>query len=141
MGIVEIRNYLINLAHNNGVTIFISSHLLSEVTRMADRIAIINSGNLLQELDAKELEKVSNKRLQIKVHNIDKAVDELRKNGYSTNTMDDGIIEVYDVKAIEQPEQIAVLLVQANTPPTMLNIVHEDLESYFLRAIGERQAA
>jgi len=51
-GIVEVRNLLRGLAENNGVTVFISSHILSEVARLATRIGVVHEGRLVKELDA-----------------------------------------------------------------------------------------
>jgi ABC-2 type transport system ATP-binding protein len=48
-GIVEIRTLLIELAREQGVTVFMSSHILSEVSRLAKRIGIIHQGRLIQE--------------------------------------------------------------------------------------------
>ncbi|MNO13824.1 putative ABC transporter ATP-binding protein YxlF [compost metagenome] len=50
-GIVEVRELLRELAFNNGVTIFISSHILGEVSRLTSRIGIVHQGRLLQETD------------------------------------------------------------------------------------------
>ena len=49
-GIVEIRELLLELAREQGVTVFMSSHILAEVTRLAQRIGIIHQGRLIQEL-------------------------------------------------------------------------------------------
>ena len=51
-GIVEIRSLLLELTREQGVTVFMSSHILAEVARLASRIGIIHEGRLLQELDA-----------------------------------------------------------------------------------------
>jgi|WetSurMetagenome_2_1015567.scaffolds.fasta_scaffold268286_1 ABC-2 type transport system ATP-binding protein len=56
-GIVEVRNLLRGLANDLGVTIFISSHILSEVARLATRIGIIHEGKLIKEIETSELEK------------------------------------------------------------------------------------
>src|SRR6185369_9906223 len=55
-GVVEIRELLRELAHERGVTIFLSSHLLSEVARIATRFGVIHQGRLLEELSADEME-------------------------------------------------------------------------------------
>src|SRR5918998_4934968 len=47
-GIIEVRELLRRLAHKNGVTVFMSSHILAEVAHLADRIGIIHEGRLLQ---------------------------------------------------------------------------------------------
>ncbi len=49
VGIVEIRNLLTELAHERGVTVFMSSHILGEVSRLVHRIGIIHQGRLLQD--------------------------------------------------------------------------------------------
>ena len=64
-GIVEIRELLFDLAHNHGVTIFISSHILGEISRIATRIGIIHEGKLIQEMDAKKLHQFRNRTLLI----------------------------------------------------------------------------
>jgi ABC-2 type transport system ATP-binding protein len=55
-GIVEIRQLLLDMAGNDGVTIFISSHILGEISRLAARIGIIHEGRLLQEIETSELQ-------------------------------------------------------------------------------------
>ncbi len=55
-GIVEIRELLKDLAQNHGATIFISSHILGEISRFATRIGIIHEGRLVQEVDSENLD-------------------------------------------------------------------------------------
>ena len=54
-GIVEIRELLLELTREQGVTVFMSSHILAEVSRIANRIGIIHNGHLLQEFNTDEL--------------------------------------------------------------------------------------
>lgn len=54
-GIVELRELLRRFAHEDGMAIMISSHILAEVGRIADRIGIIDGGRMLTELDASAL--------------------------------------------------------------------------------------
>ena len=54
-GIIEVRELLRRLADENGVTVFMSSHILAEVAHLADRIGIVHEGRLLEELDYDEL--------------------------------------------------------------------------------------
>ncbi len=72
-GIVEIRALLLELAHEQGVTVFMSSHILAEVSRLAGRIGIIHQGRLLQELNANELERNRRKRLLLQARDINSA--------------------------------------------------------------------
>lgn len=137
-GIVEIRELLQDLAHNHGVTIFISSHLLSEVARTATKIGIIHNGNLHQELSSKELPRLLNQRLHIQTKNLSSTVDLLLQHGYDPHVSQAGTIELHQQRAITSPEQVAELLVQGGHLLTKLSIEQEDLESYFLRIIQEK---
>ena len=66
-GIVEIRELLLKLTREQGVTVFMASHILAEVSRLAQRIGIIHNGYLLQELDVDELERNRRRRLLLRV--------------------------------------------------------------------------
>ncbi len=129
-GIVEIRELLISMAREHGTTIFMSSHILSEVNLLADRIGIIHKGKLIKELDAARLEEIRSKQLVFKTRNSAKAREALA--GFSVVTLEDGRFAIKDVQAIESPELIATLLVNAGTPPTHLAVEQENLEEYFL---------
>jgi ABC-2 type transport system ATP-binding protein len=135
-GIVEIRNLLCDLAQNQGVTVFMSSHILSEVSRLARRIGIIHQGRLLQELDVDELERNRRRRLVLRTRDGQATRSVLLTAGFSADIASDGTIEVKDKAAIERPDEIATRLVDAGHAPTMLNVEEEDLEHYFLRLVG-----
>lgn len=135
-GIVEIRDMLREVTHEQGVTVFMSSHILGEVNRLADRIGIIHKGRLIQELDMDELEQKRKRVLQIKTKDINKAVQLLEKDDCHPVITSEKIIEIMDTQAINQPEEIATLLVQAGLAPSRLVVDEEDLEQYFLRLVG-----
>jgi ABC-2 type transport system ATP-binding protein len=59
--------------------------------------------------------------------------------GYTVHT-DDGGLVVDDHRAVEAPDDVAVALMKAGLPPTRLTADGEDLESYFLRAVGVHDA-
>ncbi|MFA5015541.1 MAG: ABC transporter ATP-binding protein [Actinomycetota bacterium] len=135
-GIVEIRELLKDLASSHGVTIFISSHILGEISRLATRIGIIHQGRLIQEIDTNELENLCKKRLVLDTDNKKAARLKLLENGYSVSVSKEGLLEVKGDNAIKHPENIANILVYAGLPPKLLKVEEENLESYFLRAIG-----
>lgn len=135
-GIYEIREMLSDLALNRGVTIFISSHILGEISRFATRIGIIHEGKLLKEIDASQLETLCSKRLLINANNIEMANSILIQNGFNLQKINDNLIEIKDKSAISKPDTVATILVNAGCPPTLLKVDEEDLESYFLRTIG-----
>jgi len=136
-GIVEIRELLKDLAANHGVTVFISSHNLGEIARLATRIGIIHKGALIQEIDADKLESFLIKTLLVDVRDRAGATECLKQKGYEIEYSDAGMIRIADPAVCEKPEVINKLLVQAGFPPCYLHAVQEDLESYFLRVIGE----
>ncbi|HEX2969078.1 MAG TPA: ABC transporter ATP-binding protein [Bacteroidales bacterium] len=138
-GIFEIRELLSNLARNMGVTIFISSHILSEISRFATRIGIIHNGKLIQEMNTSQMEQLFKKRLKINTINNDLARSILLGSGIRVTDTPDGMIEASDESVINAPDTVATLLVNNQAPPTLLNVVEEDLESYFLRIIAEKR--
>ena len=135
-GIVEIRERIRDLASNYEVTIFISSHILGEVSKFATRIGIIHEGQLIQELDIEQLEHLFNKRLLVNTRDTESAKLKLIQKGYSVVLSKDGNLEVKDREAVDHPDRIASILVHEGLPPTLLKIEEEDLEAYFLRIIG-----
>jgi ABC-2 type transport system ATP-binding protein len=139
-GIVEIRHLLVELAQEQGVTVFMSSHVLGEVSRLAQRIGIIHQGTLLQELDIGELERNRRQRLLLRTRDNQAALDVLRGAGFAAKISSDSTVEVKDRRAIERPDDIATHLVNAGHPPVMLDVEKEDLEHYFLRLVGLEEA-
>jgi ABC-2 type transport system ATP-binding protein len=135
-GIVEIRHLLTELAREQGVTVFMSSHILGEVSRLAKRIGIIHQGQLLQELDMDDLERNRWRRLVVRTRDYQAACSMLLSAGFSCVVTSGGSIEMKDDAAVERPDDIATRLVNAGYPPTMLSVEEEDLERYFLRLVG-----
>jgi ABC-2 type transport system ATP-binding protein len=130
-GIVEIRELLISLAREHGMTVFMSSHILTEVNLLADRIGIIQKGELIEELDTDRLEELRSQRLVIGTRDLSKAKEAL--SNFEALSMEDGKLVTKDPRALASPETIATLLVNAGVPPTHLVIEQENLEEYFLR--------
>jgi ABC-2 type transport system ATP-binding protein len=135
-GIVEIRNLLRALAQNNGVTIFISSHILSEVARLATRIGIIHEAKLLKELNTDELAEQADRHVVIDVRDTGKALKVLEQAGIVARSTGRNSLVVTDHDMLQRPEEVATLLASAGCPPSRLVIEQGDLESYFLRLLG-----
>lgn len=140
VGIVEVREMFRDLALNHGVTIFISSHILGEISRLATRIGIIHQGRLVQEINTYQLEHLLRKRLVVDTRDNTAAQAKIIKEGYTVSVSIEGALKIKDDKAIDHPEDIATLLVNAGLPPTLLKVDEEDLESYFLWAIGVEES-
>ncbi len=138
-GIFSIRELFIDLAKNHGVTIFLSSHILSEVSVLADRIGIIHHGRMIRELDRAGLNGIKNKHLFLEIKNTEDAIDLLRKNGYNDIEADNKSVKIRDLSAINDPGSIVTLLVNNNNPPSGMYVSEENLETYFLRTIGNKE--
>jgi len=138
-GIFEIRHLLQELALNDGVTIFISSHILGEIAKLATRIGIIHGGRLVQEVDAHQLERLRRRRLHVDSNKRQAAQAVLEKAAIPYRVTGTGILESSHPSATDHPDRIATLLVQAGCPPTLVKVEEEDLESYFFRTIGMKE--
>jgi ABC-2 type transport system ATP-binding protein len=136
-GVVEIRELLAGLAREKGVTVFMSSHILTEVDRLASRIGIIHKGRLIEELEAEKMEELRSQRLEIKARDLSAAKGALEKSGFSVKAGEDALF-LAETRALDAPDEVAALLVGAGTPPTKLVVEQEDLEAYFLRLTGEK---
>lgn len=131
-GVIEIRELLRSLARDKGVTIFMSSHILTEVDRLATRIGIIHQGKLIEELSAGDLERLRSQRLEFRTRNLEAAQICLHSAGYKYEVKDD-TITLDNPHAIEHPDDIAHILVNAGTAPTYLAVVQQDLEEHFMQ--------
>jgi ABC-2 type transport system ATP-binding protein len=136
-GVVEIRELVRTLAHEEGVTIFMSSHILTEVDRLASRIGIIHKGRMIEELDASKLEQIRGRKLVVKSHNVDNAKKAVIQSGYLSTKVVDHSLVIDETKALEAPEAVAEILVRAGASPSYLAIEQENLEDYFLRLTSE----
>ncbi|MBE1495798.1 ABC-2 type transport system ATP-binding protein [Amycolatopsis lexingtonensis] len=134
-GVAEIRNLLHDLAHHDGVTILLSSHILTEVARLATRIGVLDHGRLVWEGAAADLAGRSRPRLRVEVHDSGRATAVLRAAGHAVSDEEGGLALTGD-RAIHHPEEIATQLVTAGCPPTRLAVEQDDLETCFLRLVG-----
>lgn len=138
-GIMEIRELLQDLAFSKGVTILISSHLLSEITKIATTVGIIHEGQMIQEIKSNTLNQLLHKHLAIDTRNNEAALSKLSIAGYDPVLDESRVIKTSNQKAIKYPDEISRLLVNKGLPPTRLSIEKENLESYFLRIIKKSE--
>ncbi len=135
-GIVEVRRLLRGLAES-GVTVFISSHILGEISKIAHRIGIIHNGQLLEESTAAELEKHRRKRLFVDAPDRKRLENKLSENGVVFEKTDDNLLYIGATAYVNHPENLNEMLVKGGIFPNLLKVEEEDLETYFLRIIGE----
>ena len=95
--IVEIRSFLSELSHNHGITIFISSHVLSEIEQIADIIGVMHEGHLVEEVNISELHKRNRKYIQFDLSDSEIAGKILENHYHMTDfTVQDGTVRIYD---------------------------------------------
>lgn len=140
-GVVEIRELLRDLAASQGVTVFMSSHILAEVARLATRVGIIHEGRLVREIDAEELATQARQWLAVSTRAGAAARTALAAAGFDPEPDGQGGLVLRGDRAVQCPDEVASLLVRAGCPPTRLVVVHEDLETYFLRQVGAHVAS
>ncbi len=135
-GIKEIRDVITKLNKEKGVTFLISSHILDELAKITTRYGIINSGELVEEIDAKELLERSKKNLKITVNDVNKSLELLKNNNYLNEyeVKDDSIILYGDFK---ESSLINKLLVENNISVRELTTNEDAFEEYFIERIGK----
>lgn len=138
-GVVEVRELLRSLAHEKGVTILMSSHILTEVDRLATRIGILHEGRLIEELDTGRLEQLRSRHLEVRTRDLQAAQNSLQNAGYQPRLEAETII-LESEHAIEHPDDIARILVSAGNPPTRLAVEQQDLEEHFLQLTRDASA-
>ncbi|WP_103355500.1 ABC transporter ATP-binding protein [Amycolatopsis sp. CA-128772] len=137
-GVAEVRDLLHELARTHGVTILLSSHILTEVARLAGRIGVLDRGRLVWEGGATDLTARSRPRLCLAVRDHERAAAALRAAGHLAEQDGTGGLVLTAEQAIRHPDEIATLLVTADCPPTRLAVEQDDLETCFLRLVAPR---
>ncbi|ANZ40611.1 bacitracin ABC transporter ATP-binding protein [Lentzea guizhouensis] len=134
-GVAEIRDLLRRLSQEHGVTVVLSSHILTEVARLATRIGIIHRGRLVRELDAGDVAAHVQQRLSVSARDRQAAELALTAAGYSPVRSNVEDLVLADARAVRQPDEVATVLVTAGCPPTRLVVEQDDLETFFLRVV------
>ncbi|NLK75961.1 MAG: ABC transporter ATP-binding protein [Clostridiales bacterium] len=131
-GIREVRELVLRLNKERNITILISSHILGELSKIATCYGIINNGILVDEFSKEELEERCSRELQIKVSDVDKAVDILENNlgimDYKVS--DDSTIHIS--QNLELAGTINTELAKNSVIVFSSSIVGTDLEDYFM---------
>jgi ABC-2 type transport system ATP-binding protein len=140
-GLIEIRELLTALAKGQGVTVFVSSHLLAEVDRFATRIGIVHRGRLVEELDSEALRRHRDPRLEVAARDLDRAAAALRAAGLTPELGARAErLQLRDARALSDPDEVARVLVAAGAAPTHLAVARETLEDHFIRLTGGPEA-
>jgi len=130
-GIIEVRELLIKLVTKHQKTVFVSSHLLAEVERMATHVGIINHGELLFQGSIEELQALNQPLVQIEVESTVDAANFLKRNNIEVAEVNDHqlFIPYADKK---QMGELNALLNKNGFTVYSINKQQKDLEKLFL---------
>lgn len=136
-GIKEIRGLLKRLSHEYGITILISSHILSEIENIADVIGIMDEGILIEEIPKEELYNRLDKYVEFEVSDVNSAIKILEKLEFKENQdftfTKNGIIRLYS--NLELRDKFNALFVNAGIDVKKVNLCEENLENFFTRMV------
>ena len=134
-GIHEIRDLIKSMPQQYGITILISSHLLSEIDQMATQVGIITKGQMIFQDSIDVLRNKARAKIIIKVSDVKKAKAQLLSKGYLVE-IEDGYLVCEDM-ADEQIAHLITLLVKAGLSVYRVEEKRKSLESIFLDLTSE----
>lgn len=138
-GIRQIRNLLRRLCNEYGITVMISSHILSEIESIADTVGIIHHGRMRKEISMQEIRERNLSYVELAVTEEKRAAylltDQLGLNQF--RVFDGGKIRIYDPTA--SVRQISKMLALNDVEVTAIGKKSETLEDYFMKLTGEAE--
>ena len=132
-GIIEIRELILKLNKENGITFLISSHYLDELSKIATCYGFMDKGRIVKEISKKELEQNLKSRIQLKVDNIKECIKYLEETYIPYKIISDEIIDIYEKVNVTE---FVSSLSKRNCIVNSFQEKGETLESYYLNLIG-----
>lgn len=132
-GIVEIRELILRLNQERQITILISSHILDELSRLATHYGFIDSGCMVKELSAKDLEAACRKCVRMEVTNAKALARVLDGMHLEYQIISDTAADVF---AKVHVTQLTAALARENCEVLSMQERDESLESYYLSLVG-----
>ncbi len=132
-GIVEVRELILKLNRERGITVLISSHILDELSRLATHYGFIDSGRMVREISAEELEAACRKCTRMTVTDgkvLARVLDEMKVE-YKMVTATEA--DVYDEVNVAQ---LALALIRENCELVSVKEYDESLESFYINLVG-----
>lgn len=139
-GVKFVRNLIIDLKAQ-GKGIMLSSHILSEIENLADKVAIIHHGKLIKMLDRSDLKNLGRTVIHIEIVDYDPSENILKEtlSEFSSFERNDGEIILRDLKVPDKDIPfILQKLVMKGLTVRKFEPIGESLEEYFFRLIGEK---
>lgn len=132
-GIIEMRELILKLNRERQITFLISSHILDELSRLATHYGFIDSGRMVKEISAEDLENACRKCSRIKVTDIKALVRVLDKMGFEYSVIDENSADIFAKINITK---LTLALAEVNCEVISLAERDESLESYYINLIG-----
>ena len=132
-GIAELRDLLIELNQKEGITVLISSHILSELEKIASFYGFISHGKLIEEITVDDLQRKCRKSLTLKVENpsdVEKVLKSLKLSDYSI--FPNGDVKIYDDVEIGS---LVSNLHSKKVKILAINSSEENVEDYYLHLV------
>ncbi|SHE79433.1 bacitracin transport system ATP-binding protein [Seinonella peptonophila] len=135
-GIKEIRELIQQLRTEFHITVLVSSHILSEIEQLADRVGMIHQGMLTKEIVLADLQQHGKQYIEIKVNNPQSAIQTLAHSYrlHDTKIIDEQTVHLFGT--FHQPAEINRHLHQAGFDVSHFTLRRESLEDHFLRITG-----
>lgn len=128
-GIVSMRELIIHLNQNKGITFLISSHILTELSLIANRYGIISKGKIIKEISYEDIKKECRKSLYIQTQDIERLVKVVE--GLEVDVLSNGVKVYGDISINELLNKIIKAKVQIDS----INSNESSLEEYYLDVI------
>ena len=132
-GIIEIRELILKLNKERGITFLISSHYLDELSKIATDYGFIENGHMIQEIPKEELEKKCKKRLELEVSNIKECVKYFEEKQFPYEVISNEKIYLYHIMNVTE---LAIALSEKNCIINKFEEKEESLESYYINLMG-----
>ena len=134
-GIAELRELLIEMNQKDGITVLISSHILSELEKIASCYGFISRGRIIEEITAEGLQNKCRKSVNVKVSDIVKAEAVLNKLGVKDyKAFPNGEIKIFENIVINS---FVVALTDVGVNVLGINSQEESVEDYYLSLVKE----
>ena len=132
-GIIEIRELILKLNREHQITVLISSHILDELSRLATHYGFIDSGRMVREISAEELEAACRKCVRMEVSNVKALARVLDGMEVEYNIISDRAADVF---AKVNVTQLTMALSGENCEVISMQERDESLESYYISLVG-----
>ena len=137
-GIIEMRELILKLNREHGITVLISSHILDELARLATHYGFIDGGHMIKEMSAAELETHCRKCVRVEVSDSRVLARVLDRLGAEYRIVDDTRADVF---ADVQTTQLVTEAARENCVIRSMKERDESLESFYMNLIGGRRHA